>query len=75
VLSCALLLLSAAPAQSELSEANLAALRKEIVPTEAELKWRAIPWRVTLWAGAREGQRLDRPVLLYAMNGHPCGAT
>ena len=46
-----------------------------VVPGEEELRWRSLPWRPSLSAGMRDGARLDRPVLLWAMNGHPLGST
>ena len=46
-----------------------------IRPTEAECKWENMPWRTSLSAAAREAARLDRPLLLWTMNGHPCGTT
>ncbi|MEL6429379.1 MAG: hypothetical protein AAFU73_00995 [Planctomycetota bacterium] len=46
-----------------------------VVPGADELRWRSIPWRPSLSAGMRDGARLDRPVLLWAVNGHPLGST
>ena len=46
-----------------------------IRPTEEERGWERIPWRTSLSAAAREAARLDRPLLLGTMNGHPCGTT
>lgn len=46
-----------------------------VLPSEAELEWRTIPWRPTLRQGVLDGIELERPVLLWAMNGHPLGST
>ena len=46
-----------------------------VLPTPAELEFREIPWRPTLWEAVVEGQRDDKPILLWAMNGHPLGCT
>ena len=55
--------------------ANLAAIVEAVVPGEEELKWREVPWRPTLLDGLRDGVMQRRPVLLWAMNGHPLGTT
>ena len=62
------------PAQ-ELSEATYAAIRDHVLPRAAEQQWRTIPWRATLWSALRAGQKQDKPILLWAMNGHPLGCT
>ena len=58
-----------------LAPENFSALRDRILPTPAEEEWRRIPWRASLLDAAREARRLDRPILLWAMNGHPLGCT
>ena len=40
-----------------------------------ELKWEKLGWRPELGAAAAEAKALQRPILLWAMNGHPCGLT
>jgi len=59
----------------ELSEQTFEELYSYLVPKEKDLAWRKIPWRATLWEAVLEGQRLDRPILFWAMNGHPLGCT
>jgi hypothetical protein len=46
-----------------------------VVPSEAELAWRRIPWLGTLAEGVVAAQAADRPILLWAMNGHPLACT
>ena len=46
-----------------------------IRPAEEDLRWQAIPWRSSLYSAVCEAQRLDRPILLWAMNGHPLACT
>lgn len=46
-----------------------------IQPKEAELKWTKIRWHKELADAAVEARRLQRPILLFTMNGHPCGET
>ena len=50
-------------------------LRSSILPPDEELAWRKIPWRPTFWEAVVEAQEKDRPVLLWAMNGHPLACT
>ena len=44
-------------------------------PKPSELRWKAIPWRPKLWTALVEAQRTDKPVLVWAMNGHPMACT
>ena len=46
-------------------------LRDTILPRAEELKWTEIPWRATFWESVIEAQGRDKPLLLWAMNGHP----
>lgn len=46
-----------------------------IVPSGDELAWRSVPWRAELRTALVEASRLPKPVLLWAMNGHPLGQT
>jgi hypothetical protein len=46
-----------------------------ILPKESELAWRRVGWRGTLGEARLEAQEKDMPILLWAMNGHPCGCT
>ncbi|MFY9345981.1 MAG: hypothetical protein WAT39_26055 [Planctomycetota bacterium] len=46
-----------------------------IVPRPDELAWRTIAWRTELRTALVEASRADKPVLLWAMNGHPLGQT
>jgi hypothetical protein len=44
-----------------------------IRPSEAELKWKKIPWRTDLVAAASEAKALNRPILLWSDQGNPLG--
>jgi len=46
-----------------------------ILPSAEESRWKRLGWRSELWAAAQEAKTLDRPILLWAMNGHPLGCT
>jgi len=57
-------------------EALIDRLRDEgVLPLEAEEQWRTIPWHDTLGAAMLQADEQQRPVLLWAMNGHPLGCT
>ena len=68
-------LLAAAALAQEPSDQRFAQCRDLVLPSEDELAWRRIPWRDTLAAAVLEANDLDKPVLLWAMNGHPLGCT
>jgi hypothetical protein len=70
----ALLAAAAAPA-AELNDRTYAKWRDHIRPRPAEVSWQDVPWRATLWDAVVEAQRLEKPVLLWAMNGHPLACT
>ena len=59
----------------ELTEANLDEWLQFIRPSAEELGWRALRWHSSLSEAAEEAKALQRPILLWAMNGHPCGET
>lgn len=44
-------------------------------PSEAECTFQEIDWRLSFPDGIRDSQTLGKPLLLWAMNGHPMGCT
>jgi len=78
-LSVSALLASAAPFQDdrlpELTERTLDGLYEAILPSEEDEAWRRLPWHTTYWEGVIAAQEADKPILLFAMNGHPFGCT
>jgi hypothetical protein len=54
-------------------DAAFTAQRDAILPAAEELGWRAVPWRPELGDALAEADRVQQPVLLWAMNGHPLG--
>ncbi len=48
---------------------------RHVVPSEDELQWRAIPWLGTLGEAVVQAHAQDKPILLWAMNGHPLACT
>lgn len=68
--------LSTAPAKAqELTAEACAQVRDTVLPSVTDDQWRAIPWRDTLREAVLEADAQNRPVLLWAMNGHPLGCT
>lgn len=59
----------------ELTERNYERIRDHVLPDEDEEAWRKIDWQPTFWDGVIEAQEEDKPIMLYAMNGHPFGCT
>ena len=58
-----------------LDDKNLKQWMEFVVPTPEDAAWERLGWRVELASAAAEAKALQRPVLLWAMNGHPCGLT
>jgi hypothetical protein len=58
-----------------LNDETYAPLRDDILPRPEELRWQAIPWRLTLREGLEEARKAGKPVLLWVMNGHPFACT
>lgn len=58
-----------------LTDANLQRWITFIRPSKEDLSWRGVRWHRHLDEAAVEAQALGRPMLLWAMNGHPCGET
>ena len=71
----AVALVAVAAAGQELSDAQAQRFLRHVVPQESELRWRSIPWRASLWEGVVEAHGAKKPVLLWAMNGHPLACT
>ncbi|MBS2029147.1 MAG: hypothetical protein JST54_14685 [Deltaproteobacteria bacterium] len=73
----ALLVLLAAPnvepATPAVTVENVSAITALIAPPADEVRYASIGWRRTLWEAAKEAQKADKPILLWAMNGHPLG--
>ncbi len=58
-----------------LADANLRKWVDYILPRPADIKWERMEWRVELGAAVQEAKALQRPILLWTMNGHPLGCT
>jgi hypothetical protein len=69
-------LLAATPASAQdLIEKNFDSWYRYILPRESELTWRRIGWRGTLGEACIDARKKHKPILFWAMNGHPLGCT
>lgn len=69
------LLLLAQDGPPTLDDKNLRQWMDFTRPSDEDAAWERLGWRVELASAAAEAKSLQRPVLLWAMNGHPCGLT
>ena len=58
-----------------LSDKTFASWRDRIRPKAAERCFETVHWLPTFWDGVMTAQKEDRPILLWAMNGHPLACT
>ena len=66
---------AAALAQAEaLDDARFAALQRQLTPDPSET-WRTIPWRINLLDAQAEAAAAQKPLFVWAMDGHPLGCT
>lgn len=70
----ATLVLALAQAPS-VHQRTLAEWRAAIAPSESERRWTSIGWRASFWSAVEESNAVEKPILLWAMNGHPLGCT
>ena len=60
---------------TELNKHTYAKIRQAILLNPSEAKWEQIPWQPDLGEAILEARKQDKPILLWMMNGHPCGMT
>ena len=58
-----------------LQDAGIARWSEWIQPARAELGFEEIPWIASFAEGLQAAERAGRPLLFWAMNGHPLGCT
>lgn len=51
------------------------AVRAHVLPSKGEKAWCGVPWRASLWGAVIDAHRAEKPILLWAMNGHPLACT
>ena len=59
----------------DLDAAAAERIRAQVLPSAEELRFEEIPWIPAFGEGLARGQEERRPVLFWAMNGHPLGCT
>ncbi|MGE3820869.1 MAG: hypothetical protein AB7I30_15755 [Isosphaeraceae bacterium] len=72
LLFAALTTLGQAP---ELNDQSFERWRDHVRPQAQEEAYLEIPWRESFHVAVNEARETDRPILLWAMNGHPLGCT
>jgi hypothetical protein len=61
--------------QPKLTERTYTRLRDTVLPSKEEERWRNVDWKSSFWEAVVEAQKAEKPILLWAMNGHPLGHT
>jgi hypothetical protein len=63
------------PPLPELRLDDLERWREHVRPSEAEGSYLELPWVTSFAEGMRRAEAEQKPLLLWAMNGHPLGCT
>ena len=71
----AVALVAAEGPPAELNDKTFASWRDRIRPKAQELCFESVRWLPTFWDGVMAAQKEDKPILLWAMNGHPLACT
>jgi len=58
-----------------LPPALVAEVTRLVLPDANEDAWRSLHWIPTYADAVIEAERVDKPLLMWAMNGHPLGCT
>jgi hypothetical protein len=70
-----LLFAAAAAPPVELNDQTYPQWRDHIRPKSEEKCFETVPWLPTYWEAVIAAQKQDKPILLWAMNGHPLACT
>lgn len=70
---CASRPLRAEQSEAALTEANFQRLHDTLQPGNEP--WRTIPWRIALLDAQRAAAEQNKPIFIWAMDGHPLGCT
>jgi hypothetical protein len=65
----------AAQPPAELNDRTFVQWCDRIRPKSEERCFETVHWLPTLWDGVIAAQKQDKPILLWAMNGHPLACT
>jgi len=60
---------------AELNNATFARWCDWLRPKSTEICFATVNWLPALWDGVIAAQKKDKPILLWAMNGHPLACT
>ena len=66
--------LCAQDAPARLDEVRFTALQRELTPDPAA-PWRSVPWQIDLLAAQRAAAAQQKPLFVWAMDGHPLACT
>ena len=61
--------------KTTLTEKTYPVILKTLRKPPVETHWNEIPWRPNFTEAIGEARQEDKPILLWIMNGHPCGMT
>ena len=61
-------------ATDELTEATFQELHQSL-QTSADEPWRQIPWEISLLTAQNTAAKTQKPIFIWAMDGHPLGCT
>lgn len=61
--------------RQQLNSSNFANWLRFLLPTDEELGFARVGFYTTLWEAVLRGYREGKPILLWAMNGHPMACT
>jgi hypothetical protein len=64
-----------APNADELNDKTFAKWRDRIRPTNDDVCYKTVDWLPTFWDAVIVAQNEEKPILLWAMNGHPLACT
>jgi len=71
-----IILLTLATSTSEdLDATTFEQWRDYVLPAAEDERWLEVGWRATYWDAVLEAHEVKRPLLVWAMNGHPLGCT
>jgi hypothetical protein len=59
---------------NDLSFAEFQTLHQRLQPSPDE-PWKTIPWKISLLEAQQEAARQQKPLFIWAMDGHPMGCT
>jgi len=61
--------------KQELNDKSYERIRDYVLPNADEEAWLKVNWRATFWDAVIDAQKEDKPIMLFAMNGHPFACT